>query len=120
MTENITYPHTRVVKIALIYVVLTKQCMKKVVPVSKDFVPNGFGGDTLGRAGRAPSLGTTFIFVQFLAKILPNNKFCPKLRGWCPHLGNLESATANLLKSDKRMKFKKFICGRNVNLIDIC
>ena len=31
-------------KITLIFVVLTKQCMKKVVPVSKDFVPNGFGG----------------------------------------------------------------------------
>ena len=41
----------------------------------------------------------SFIFMQFLAKILPNNRFLPVPRGLAPLLGNPRSATEKKLLS---------------------
>ena len=49
------------VEIALIYQVLTKQCLKKVFPTSNDFVPNG-SSLLNGRLSCVPSF-VHFVFV---------------------------------------------------------
>ena len=59
-----------------------------------------------------PSPGPiSLISMQFSAKILPNNRFCPESRGWHPptRLGNPGSATALFIKFDSLMIF--ILCG---------
>ena len=68
--------------------------------------------DPRGLQGRVPSPGpNSFIFMQFLAKILQNNRFEHPLGIWRP-LGNAGSATGN------RHYFTKMITSQPVHSRD--
>ena len=60
---------------------------------------------------RAPLGPISFIFMRFSARILPIyiKDFYPKLRGWCPRLGNPGSATACLKLSVADLKAHQII-----------
>ena len=60
----------------------TKSWMTKILPLILDKYLTYSLADQRGeRVPRAPG-PISFIFIHFSAKILPNNRFLPKLRGW--------------------------------------
>ena len=56
--------------------ILTRQA-QIIWPITNDWVIDGF-------KGLSPLSSNSFIFMQFSAEILPNNRFVPKLRDWHP------------------------------------
>ena len=75
-----------------------ENCIKKKKIAPKWVCPPlspAISAGSKGVRGTHPFQSNIFIFMQFLAKIMPNNRLMPPSRDWCPE-GNPRSTIVNV------------------------